>query len=111
MGEGHPTCAQSNALNVNLIALKARSSLTVTVLFQSLSKGKKLSIGNSQARVVNETCAHRSPMSVAFFFSLLFFQPPCGLDLSKVPRRCLRDAVVHAVSDTTASGRDCGWRK
>lgn len=75
MGAGHPTCVRSNELNVNLMALKARSSLTLTVIFQSLNKGKKVSIGNSPACAVNETCVNRSPVFVLLplFFFFFFF--------------------------------------
>lgn len=66
-------CVRSNALNVNLIALKARSSLTLAVIFQSLSKGKKVSIGNSQACAVKETYVNGSPVFVLFPFFPFFF--------------------------------------
>lgn len=72
-GAGHPTCVRSNELNVNLMALKARSSLTLTVISQSLSKGKKVSIGNSQACAVNETRVNRSPVFVLLLLFLFFF--------------------------------------
>lgn len=93
VGEGHPTCVRSNELNVNLIALKARSSLTLTVIFQSLSKGKKVSIGNSQACAVNETCVNRSPVFVLLPLSFLsFFLNLCAVltcpSATQVSERC-----------------------